>query len=1364
MLRKLSAFLILCLAFAVQARATHISGGEIYYRCLGGDQYEITLVVYRDCVGIQLDASYPINITSPCGNKSVQVSTTHGEEISQLCDLELPNSTCNNGTLPGIQRYIYTGTVTLTPCNYWTISWTQPYRNGAISNLTNPGSKNVYIEAKINTLDGPCNNSPQFTSRAIPYVCLGYPVSYSFGTLDPGADSLTYTLIGAMNLGAAALPYVSGFSGTQPITGITLNSATGLVNFTLNSVGNWVVVVRVDEYDSNGTWIGAVMRDMQFIAYPCNNVPPSPGSGTIGNINGDAEQTGPRSIKVCESGDFCFDAVITDPNPGDTLRITTNLQQSLPGATISFSGTNPITCHICWTAMEGSAGFYPFILTANDGACPIPSEQSYVYAIHVKPGVILAAPTTTAESCVGANDGTASVNVTVGTAPYQYQWSTGDTTASITAGAGTYQVVVSDFIGCENGPVSVTIAPGGQPSVAHGGPDLTGCLNHLPVQLSGSVVNAASGSWSGGAGSFSNNGLSPTYQPTPAELANGGVDLVLTTTANACGTGRDTVHLLLPHSFQGAGITTQNPSCASFNTGTATFSPADPGFDFLWNDPTTVQTGPTATALGPGTYSVRVTDAFGCDTTLSATITAPAPISIMGLVVVDEHCAGNNDGSVTANVSGGTAPYHYTWSNGDTTAVIHVGAGTYTLSVTDANGCTPATGSATVHAAAQPNIAHAGGDLIGCFSELPVQLNGSVTNATGGTWSGGNGSFSNAGLSPTYMPTTAEITANAVDLVLTTTGNNNCPAAADTVHITLPTGFFTSTIGHQDALCFGSTNGSAQFLPAAPGFTFLWSDASAQTTATATGLAAGTYSVHVSDAFGCDTTASVTVGQPQVLTATAVGSSPGCANGTNGMATVSATGGSPAYTYLWSANTGGQTSITATDLSAGSYTATVTDAHGCTAQASTSVTSPAAITLTAQAPDTVCVNVPVQLTAQASGGTGTLNVLWPGLGSGTSIEHAFTSSQTILVTVTDQLGCNGPTISLPLTVLDLSQATLHTFGDTAFCPGGTATVGAWLSGYPGSASIAWPQLSASGPGPFPLTLINDTLLDVQVLDVCANTLHGSIAVTVENPPAITLPEVIAEGCAPLTVHFPTGLANVPVTWLWNLGDGSTSTVMTPTHVYNAGDHVVSLTVTTPLGCTANATNTGLVHAYALPTAEFTADPWTTDADHPQVQFTDLSAGAPVAWDWTFGDGGTNIQQNPAHSFTATGFFQVHLEVTDAHGCSDDVTHMVQVDPVYDITIPNVFSPNPHGGHGGGYDPNDLSNDVFYPFVRFVKDFRMRVFNRWGELVFESNDITRGWDGWYRGKPLQQDVYAYQIWVRFLDDKEIQRLGDITLLR
>jgi gliding motility-associated-like protein len=1599
MLRRVHLSILLCLLLATSARATHISGGEIYYDCLGGNQYLITLVVYRDCAGINLDNSYTLDLTSPCANKTLTVSTSGGVEISQLCGLELPNSTCNGGSLPGIQQYIYTGTVSLPPCDAWTISWTEPWRNGAIANLVDPGNKDVYIQAVLNNAAGPCNDSPHFTNTAIPYVCASYPITYSYGAIDPEGDSLTYTFISAMNDGAVILPYVAGFSGAQPITGITLDPHTGEVNFTLNSIGNWVVVVRVDQYDASGTWVGSIMRDMQFIAYPCTNVPPDPNSGVITGLTGAATQTGPRSLEVCESGDFCFDAEVTDLNAGDTLTGITNISASLPGATISYSGSNPMSMHVCWTGVANASGFFPFIITVSDGACPIPAQQTFVYSVHVLPGISLTSSVTN-ETCAGNGDGTATVNVDVGQAPFTYLWSTGATTAGITAGAGEYQVVVSDANGCmshtdtamigsepantanagpdlngcfsalpvtlngavtggvwsggagaytgtglnvtymptpaeiaangvdliltttatggcppdqdtthltlsssffgstlaktnascfgsttgvivftpdmpglsylwndpaaqttatasglaagsyavdvtdslgcdttllasitqpaaitltsltmlpeqctgsadgsitahpaggtlpyhyswSNGDTTATITVGagtysvsvtdangcdaatgsttvttlGQTNIADAGPDITGCFGQLPVHLNGTVTHATGGIWSGGSGNFTGMGLNVDYSPSPAEIAAHGVDLYLTTSGNtSCPSDQDTLHVVLSTSFFGSAITAINANCNNTASGSAVFTPDDPALALLWTDPS-AQTTATASGLMAGDYAVHVTDSLGCDTTLNTTISEPAPLAITGLAAVPEQCAGNNDGSISATVTGGTAPYHYSWSNGDTTALITVGAGTYLLTVTDANGCAQVTDSAMVISLGQPNGADAGADIIGCYSSLPVQLHGTVMNATGGAWSGGTGSFSGIGLDVSYLPSPAEIAANSVDLVLSTTGNITCASAQDSVHITLPTSFFGSSMGAMKVFCAGDSTGTAAFTPNDPTFTYLWNDPWAQTGPIATGLPAGSFSVHVTDSYGCDTTATAVITEPLPL---AIGNQvtvdPSCFGSTNGSVTVLVNGGVLNYSYAWSVNAGGQTASTITGLGAGSYFLTVTDANGCQLQDTATLVVPPAVLLEATVPDTVCVNAPVPLVAQASGGSGGYVITWAGIGTGDSLMHAFPASQPISVSVTDQAGCTGPVLNFVVHVLDFSLASLHTYGDTVICPGESAIVSAAVTGYPGGHSIAWTELDTTGNGPFIVPTTDDRVLNVVATDQCGNTLQDSVSIDVQTPPSITLPPLIAKGCAPLTVHFPDGLTNQPVSYLWDLGDGSTSTSITPVHVYPSGDYTVSLTVSTPIGCTADALTTGAIHSYALPVAEFSADPWETDADHGSIPFTDLTAGAPSTWSWTFGDGGTAEDADPTHTYTEPGTYTVVLHVEDIHGCGSDAAHDVLIDPVYTVIIPNAFTPDPNGGSDGNYDPNDLSNNIFYPFLRFAKDLRMRVFNRWGELVFETNDIHHGWDGYYKGKLCQQDVYVYQLWVRFVDGKEVQETGDITLFR
>lgn len=383
MLRKLFTLITLGFLAIGSLQASHIAGGEIYWQCLGNNEYEVTLVLYRDCEGIPVNQSETIDIQSPCGTQTVTVTAGPPTEISQLCDGQLSNSTCNGGTLPGIEQYIYTGIVTLPPCDSWTFSWSTCCRNAAIQNLSSPDATDTYIEGTMNSLLAPCDDSPVFTNAPIPYVCLGYPVSYSYGVYDPNADSLSYALISAMETGGAGAAYVAPNTPNTPIPGITLDPLTGLIQFTLNAGGNWVVVVEVTAYDEDGNVIGTIMRDMQFVAIPCSNQPPNPNDGVVANLTGTAVQTGPYGLELCETDNFCFEAVIGDPNSGDTLTPVSNIAQALPGATLTYTGINPITLTICWTAAPGTAGFFPFIVTVNDGACPIQGFQTYVYGINV---------------------------------------------------------------------------------------------------------------------------------------------------------------------------------------------------------------------------------------------------------------------------------------------------------------------------------------------------------------------------------------------------------------------------------------------------------------------------------------------------------------------------------------------------------------------------------------------------------------------------------------------------------------------------------------------------------------------------------------------------------------------------------------------------------------------------------------------------------------------------------------------------------------------------------------------------------------------------------------------------------------------
>ena len=134
------------------------------------------------------------------------------------------------------------------------------------------------------------------------------------------------------------------------------------------------------------------------------------------------------------------------------------------------------------------------------------------------------------------------------------------------------------------------------------------------------------------------------------------------------------------------------------------------------------------------------------------------------------------------------------------------------------------------------------------------------------------------------------------------------------------------------------------------------------------------------------------------------------------------------------------------------------------------------------------------------------------------------------------------------------------------------------------------------------------------------------------------------------------------------------------------------------------------------------------------------------------------------NFPDTGTYPIKLTVSNSFGCVDSIVKLIIINPVFEFKIPNAFSPNENGSNGGFYNPQGTNNDVFFVFADYVKQFHMMIFNRWGELIFESFDINVGWDGYYRNQLCQQDVYVYKVKITWIDGSKVVKAGDITLFR
>jgi gliding motility-associated-like protein len=403
--------------------------------------------------------------------------------------------------------------------------------------------------------------------------------------------------------------------------------------------------------------------------------------------------------------------------------------------------------------------------------------------------------------------------------------------------------------------------------------------------------------------------------PTQSNLAAGTYTIAVTD-ANLC-PGSTTVTITQPATALSTTATATNTNCGvSIGTALASPSGGTTGYSYSW----TPSGGSSATAsnLAAGTYTVTVTDGNGCQATASATVNANGGPSISLVSSQSISCNGANDGAAAVSGSGGSGTLTYSWSPGGLTGTTQsaLAAGTYTITVLDAGGCS----NSTTTTISEPSaISLSSSNIVG--SACGASNGSAAISATGGTggyaysWlpSGGTGASASALASGVYTVTVED--------------NSNC---TETISVSIPSiGGPTVTLQtSNDASCFGGNDGSAtvtQTGGAAP-FTYAWSPTGG-TGATASNLSAGTYSVAVTDNTGCVGALNVTIGQATQILLTETITNANCGN-SDGAISLSVTGGTGSYSYVWTPN--GETSASINALASGNYGATVTDQNGCT--------------------------------------------------------------------------------------------------------------------------------------------------------------------------------------------------------------------------------------------------------------------------------------------------------------------------------------------------------------------------------------------------------------------------------------------------
>ncbi|MCC7222491.1 MAG: choice-of-anchor L domain-containing protein [Chitinophagales bacterium] len=957
-------------------------------------------------------------------------------------------------------------------------------------------------------------------------------------TVSNGMAPFTYawSIAGATN--APTLNNVA--AGTYSVTVTDANNCTGTATATLAPSLNPAM-------SGNFTNATCGLLNGNISLSVANGTPPfnyawNPAS--IGNTTTAAGlDAGTYSVTVTDANG-CTDTdsfVVQNTTPPQI--VVDNVQDATCGqdnGSINISATGTGTLTYTWSGGLGStatplfvpSGIYTVTVSDTDGCS---STESVT--VGDTPLPVLSIVSQLQATC-NMNNGAVSVIANGGTGALDYQWgaplnASGENQSNLSG--GTYSVTVTDAAGCTD-ELSINLSASDAPNVSGFVSDAT-CGNdngNISLQVTGGVSPLAY-NWSPNVatGDLASNLSAGNYSVTVTD-GNGcssfagfviadspAPQILLNSLANTdCGNSNGAISITafggtLPYGYDWAG-TPQNT--ANINN------------------------------LAAGTYAVTVTDGNNCENTATYTITdTPAPVLSPGAVVPST--CGNSNGSATVLTAGGLAPLTYTWSapGGSTPTISNVTAGNYTITVTAANGCTD-TETMTV-----TNIA-------GVSLSAPVVVNETCGNANGTltvTASGGVTPYTYTWSNNALLNNPANTGLAAGLYSVTVTDNNNCTATASAAVTNAPSPEL-SLVNSTQATC-GNADGTATVSATggtAP-YTYVW-DGSASTTTTATGLAAAGYSVTVTDANGCQDVLPIAITNAGGPSITLDNTIPDACDQAIGSVSVTASGGTAPLTYTWS-HDAALNSNTATDLLAGNYFVTVSDANNCQAVATATVANQAAPTIAVSAlTPSNCGYDDATATVSVSGGTGTISYAWtPNVSTTNSASNIAAGDYS--VTATDENNC---TASIDFTITNNPAP--------ALVPNGTTPAACGQSN--GSASV----LASNGTMPYTYTWSHDATINaatapnlgvgtysVTVTDANGCQATTTVSVASLNAPAITVDNVIDETCGngngEITISANGGTAPYAYTW----SHDATLNAATATNL-SQGDY--SITVTDDLGC------------------------------------------------------------------------------------------------------------------------------------------------------------------------------------------------------
>lgn len=1129
---------------------------------------------------------------------------------------------------------------------------------------------------------------------------------------NPGTYTVTVTGVNGCTASAATTISQNNQAPTVSIAA-TANGVLSCSNTSLTLTGS----------SSTGTGTATWLNGSSVI-----NTGPISGAGNVASLV--VNSPGTYTLNVLEANGCLGTAnyTVTQNIAVPVAAITNNTSTTTLTCTqtsISLTGTGGVS--YVWSNGTGTVGnaaaFSPsspgtFTLTATGSNGCIDTEQIIITQNITAPTAAITNNTAATQLTCALT----SISLTA-TGGGTYSWSNGTsvlgTTANLTVTTpGTYTVTVtSSTNGCTTTSSTIITQNITPPTPAISSLPSPALLTCTTTSIALTATGGGTYAWVTGS---TNLGTQATIQATTT-----GTYTVTVTGTNGCTATASTIVSQNTTSPTAAIASTPATSVLTCNTTTINLT-ASGGISYSWSNGTTiVGTSAILAVTSPGTYTVTVTSSNGCTSTANSSITQNITAPVAGIL--------NNSNttvltctqtSISFTANGGVT---YSWSNG--TSVVGAAAalsitapGTYTVTATAANGCTDTEQLVITQNIAAPTASIANGStttILDCnTSNITLTAGGGVSYS----WSNGS---TNLGSNAALQVTTAGT------YTVTATAANGC---TDTESITITSQANTNpTFTQITAIC----SGGAINLPTTSnnGVNGSWSPApnlNATTTYTftpSTGL--------------CANTATMTVTVNPYPSITAVNDTI-CAGSSGTVTTqINLVGGT--YTWVGSANTLANLSITPANTN--SYTV-IYNLAGCTDTAFAQIlVNPVPVVQIQNA--TICAGQTGMLTASANLPNG--QFLWANGSTNDTISLSpiSTTSQSVTYSLA---GCTSIPVSATLTVNPVPSISMN---NQTICFGDPVTMQAVANP---AGIYYWGPNAVQGIASNTFTPSQDSTIQVfNILNGCSSdTIQANVNVL--PLPISTFTADVLQGCVPLSVNFSADVSN-NTSYAWQTSNQLTANGPQANLEFDMnGSFTVSLTANLN-GCSSTTTISNMIAVDNYPIAAFEPSSQLFTEPNQSLSFWNSSVGA-TSYVWNFGDGGSSNDEAPTHLFVVEdeGTTVVLYAYSDL-GCVDTASFFIGFDPGLVYYIPNTFTPD-----------GDQFNQTFLPIFTSGIDpfnYQMLIYNRWGEVIFESLNPETGWDGSFgvQGNPAQNGTYTYLITIKLPSiDKRQTIKGHVNLIR